>query len=295
MPEKSGSGSFIEKEISYLPKLARVVQSRRMTDTEVMVRLEPGFVQPSFDYTPGQFVQEAVLGAGEAPLSICSTPTQKNGFDLCVRAAGTLTRAIHHLSPGDWVGIRGPYGRGFPISEMKKKDLLVVAAGLGIAPLRSLITYTLETRRDDRRLTVVYGTRKEKDILFREEVDAWGGNEAMDLYLTLSRAEESWKGRKGRPTEPLREIDIDPEKTVAAVAGPPAIYRYVGMELFEKGMDPKNIFCTLERHFQCGIGKCGHCQLNDLYVCRQGPVFSYSELVGRTEAIEAWAPEDRED
>jgi NAD(P)H-flavin reductase len=115
------------------------------------------------------------------------------------------------------------------------------------------------------------------------------------MVLTISRPDESWQGRTGRPTEPLREIHLQPEKTVAAVVGPPAVFRFVAMELFERGMAPEQIFCSLERNFHCGIGKCGHCQLNDLYVCQDGPVFRYSTLLGRTEAIEAWAPEEDED
>ena len=199
MRDKPASSSFLENggEVFYLPKLSRVAGRTRLTDSEVLLRVDFGLVQP-FQYTPGQFVQVAVPGRGEAPLSICSSPARKDGFELCVRAAGNLTKAIHRLSPGDWVGIRGPYGRGFPVHAMKGKDLLAVAAGLGIAPLRSLIAYALENREDYRRLIVVYGTRKEKDILFREEVEGWRRNDAMEVYLTLSRAEETWEGRRGR-------------------------------------------------------------------------------------------------
>jgi NAD(P)H-flavin reductase len=271
---------------TYLPEPARVVSVRREA-ADAVIELELAD-RSALGHKPGQFVQVTLFGCGEVPISICSPPTRTDRFELCVRPVGRVTDALYAVSERDWVGIRGPYGRGFPVRTMRNRDVLAVAGGFGLAPLRSLIQYVRDNREAYGRLIVVYGARNPSMILFRDDVETWGRGGDMEMLLTVDEADESWTGRTGVLTEPLREeIELTPRSTVAAVVGPPVMFRFVAAELLAKGMNRRRIFFSLERRFECGIGKCGHCQLNGVYVCQDGPVFRYSDLEGFSEAVEA--------
>lgn len=275
---------------TYLPEPARIVSVRReKMDAVITLALADG--RP-LGHMPGQFVQISRLGYGEIPISVCSTPTRPDRFKICVRPVGHVSDALYNASEGDWVGIRGPFGRGFPVRNMRGRDILVAAGGIGLAPLRSLIQYMRDNREHYRRIIIVYGARNPSLILFREDVEAWNRDGDTELFLTVDEADDTWTGRTGVLTQPIKEeIQLNPRDTVAAVVGPPVMYRFVAMELLAKGVRNRRIFFSLERHFKCGIGKCGHCQLNGVYVCQDGPVFRYSDLTRLTEAIEARAPE----
>ena len=295
MPDVETSRSDLLTKVFYRPELAKILSVSKPTEAEALFDLEMEGRGP-LRYGPGQFVQVSVFGHGEAPISICSSPTRTGGFQLCVRAVGNVSRGMHELSAGNWVGIRGPYGHGFPVVEMKNRDLLMIAGGIGVAPLRSLVNYVRDKRDEYGRLIVVYGARDPSAILFRDDIQRRVDDPEIEMYLTVDKGDDTWKGRTGVITEPLKDLDLDPaDNTIAAVVGPPVMYRFVAMELFKKGLDSRNNFFSLERRFKCGIGKCGHCQLNDLYVCQDGPVFRYSHLLGRSEAIEVWAPERDQD
>ena len=284
--------SVPENTVYYRPGLAEVLRVDKKS-WEVLIELE--MAGGPLEYQPGQFVQVSVFGYGEIPISICSSPTRNKSFEICVRPVGNVSRALYELSVGDRIGVRGPYGHGFPVSEMKDRDVLVIAGGIGLAPLRSLIHYVQDNRAEYRRLAVIYGARTPAYILFEKDVKRWSEDPGIEYLVTVNEADGRWRGRTGQVTEPLRELKVDRDQTIAAVVGPPVMYRFVAMELFNKGMSAEQIYFSLERHFKCGIGKCGHCQLNDLYVCQHGPVFPLSDLLGRTEAIEAWAPEKDQD
>ncbi len=277
---------------SYQPELARVIGKWQMTEMMVLLRLQTESGE-SLEHEPGQFLQISLPGYGEAPISFCSSPTQTDSFELCVQAVGNLSEAMHDLRPGDFVGVRGPYGHGFPIAEMEGRDILIVAGGIGIAPLRSLINYIADRRSDFGRGIVVYGARTPSDRLFLDDVAAWDARPDLETYFSVDEPDDTWTGMTGVVTVPLRGVEIDPDRTTAAVVGPPVMYRYVAMELLAKDMREDDILFSLERRFKCGMGKCGHCQLNDLYVCQDGPVFRYTQLLGRSEAIEVWAPEEQ--
>ncbi|MGB6068265.1 MAG: FAD/NAD(P)-binding protein [Desulfomonilaceae bacterium] len=284
-----------EQGVFYKPKLARVARAYVMRPTEGFLEMELYDGSP-LNHRPGQFVMVSVFGHGEAPISICSSPTHEGSFELCVRAVGNLSRAVDAVCAGDLIGIRGPYGRGFPVLEMKGRDVLAIAGGIGLAPLRSLITYVLDNREDYGRLIIVYGARSPSTLLFHDDLEQWSKAPGVELYVTVDQPDDTWKGRTGVLTLPLREIELNsgPGMVVAAV-GPPVMYRFVAMELLKRGLSENQIYFSLERQFKCGIGKCGHCQLNDVYVCQDGPVFRYSDLLGRTEAVEAWTPEKDQD
>jgi sulfhydrogenase subunit gamma (sulfur reductase) len=226
---------------------------------------------------------------------VCSPPSL-GSFQLCVREVGTVSSAIHDLGPGNSIGIRGPYGKGFPMKQLEGNDLLVVAGGIGFAPLRSVIMSALERRDRYRRLIVIYGVRNPGAILFRDDVASWESDPRIEFFTIVDQPDQNWKGRTGVVTLPIRDLEFESDgRQVAAVVGPPVMYRFVAMELFKKGFEPERVYFSLERRFRCGIGKCGHCQVNDVYVCQDGPVFRYSDLVGRVEAIEAWAPDKKQE
>ncbi|MCF8062783.1 MAG: FAD/NAD(P)-binding protein [Deltaproteobacteria bacterium] len=288
MPE-TGKRAGVPADWTYLPEPARIVSIRREA-VDAVIELELAD-RSALGHKPGQFVQVSMFGFGEIPISICSSPTRTGRFKLCVRPAGHVSNALYRASEGDWVGIRGPFGRGFPIRTMRNRDVLAVAGGIGLAPLRSLIQYVRDNREAYGRLVVVYGARNPSLILFRTDVEAWTRGEDVEMFLTVDEADESWTGRTGVVTGPLKEIDLSTRSTVAAVVGPPVMFRFVAAELLAKGMNRRRIFFSLERRFECGIGKCGHCQLNGMYVCQDGPVFRYSDLEGFSEAVEARAPE----
>jgi sulfhydrogenase subunit gamma (sulfur reductase) len=240
----------------------------------------------SLAHRPGQFVEVSILGVGEAPISISSSPSRSNGtFELCVRKAGDVTNAIHHLKAGSFIGIRGPFGRGFPIEKFRGKDMLFAPGGLGLAPLRSLINQVLDERAMFGRVLILYGARNPSEMLFKDELARWANRADIELLTTVDKGDETWKGNVGVITTLFRQISINPRNTVAVTCGPPVMYRFVLMEFFGKGISEGNIYLSLERRMKCGVGKCGHCQINNVYACQSGPVFPYSEIKGLEEAL----------
>ena len=240
----------------------------------------------SLAHRPGQFVEVSILGVGEAPISISSSPSRSNGtFELCVRKAGDVTNAIHHLKASSFIGIRGPFGRGFPIEKFRGKDMLFAPGGLGLAPLRSLINQVLDERAMFGRVLILYGARNPSEMLFKDELARWANRADIELLTTVDKGDETWKGNVGVITTLFRQISINPRNTVAVTCGPPVMYRFVLMEFFGKGISEGNIYLSLKRRMKCGVGKCGHCQINNVYACQSGPVFPYSEIKGLEEAL----------
>jgi NAD(P)H-flavin reductase len=269
----------------FIPTIAHVVRVQPLTALERVLTLElpPG---QSLGHRPGQFVEVSALGIGEAPLSISSSPSRSNGrFELCVRKAGDVTSALHQLQPGDGVGIRGPYGRGFPIEKFRGKDLLFAPGGLGLAPLRSLINQVLDERALFGRVIILYGARTPAELLFKDELEQWGQRKDVELRLTVDRGDDGWTGHVGVITTLFKDVSIYPRNTVAVTCGPPVMYRFVLIELLGKGLSEGNIYLSLERRMKCGVGKCGHCQINHIYACQSGPVFPYAEIKGLEEAL----------
>jgi sulfhydrogenase subunit gamma (sulfur reductase) len=274
----------VVKDSTYRLKKARVLQAKNLTTEEKFfeIVLRDG---SSLDHDPGQFVMVSLQGIGEVPISVCSSPARRDSFDLCVRAAGKVTRSLHKLKAGDDVDIRGPYGKGFPIRILEGNDILMVAAGLGIAPLRALITYVLDNRRDFGKVHILFGCKQPKDMLFSDELDRW--NERTDLHYacTVDRADPEWAGNVGVITTLIPGVDIEPLRTFAAVVGPPVMYKFVIKELLAKGIPDRQILLSFERNMKCGNGKCGRCQIQNLYVCQDGPVFNYERVKNLSEAL----------
>jgi len=269
----------------YLPEMATVLRSEPMTALErpLEFKLDSG---KELGHLPGQFVEVSILGIGEAPISISSSPTHKGSFQMAVRNTGNVTRAIHSLNPGDKVGIRGPFGTHFPVdSEMKGKDIVFVCGGLGLVPVRSAINYVLDHREEYGDVTILFGAKGPKDRLFVDEVKEWTSKENVTYTETVDRGDEEWTGNVGVITTLMADMTVDPRKTVAIICGPPVMYKFAIVSLYKTGMVDKNIYLSLERHMKCGVGKCGHCQINGLYVCQDGPVFKWADLAEVQEAI----------
>lgn len=261
----------------YKPMKARIIEAKMLTDKEKFFRIElEGKI--NLAHEPGQFVMVSIFGYGEAPISICSSPTDKGYFDLTVRSAGSLTDALHKLDAGDVLGIRGPFGRGFPIDNMFGYDLVIVAGGLGVVPLRSLIRYIMHNRHDFGNVQILLGCKTPKELLFKEEIKDWTKRAEIKFNCTVDRADPDWKGNVGLITTLIPGVDINPTRTYGVVVGPPIMYKFVIIKLLEKEIPDHQIVVSLERRMKCGLGKCGHCQMEGIYVCQSGPVFTYAQL-----------------
>jgi len=272
-----------EKDV-YLPQLATVEKSRLMNATELYIRLSMDNGQ--FEYKPGQFVEVSVAGMGEAPISISSSPTKKDGFELVVRKVGNVTNAIHKLKAGDKLGIRGPYGNGcYPTEEAKGKNLIFICGGIGLVPQRSFINYVLDNRDDYGELTVLLGTKCHTQRFFHSELEAWTKRDDIHFLETIDQADDCWEGNVGVVTTLIPKIETELSSAQIFVCGPPIMYKFVLLALEEDKVPHENIYLNLERKMKCGVGKCGHCQMNDKYVCIEGPVFRYSDLGSVPEAI----------
>ena len=274
-----------DKELVYIPTMARLLKVEQLAELEKLFTLElPN--GDSLGNEPGQFVEVSLFGIGEAPISISSSPSRSNGtFELCVRRVGDVTNAMHQMEPGALLGIRGPFGNPFPIDEMKGKDMLFAAGGLGLAPLRSLINEVLDQRGHFGRVIILYGTKHPSEILFKDELAEWAGREDLEFHMTVDRGDVGWEGNVGVITTLFPKITVNSRATVAAICGPPIMYRFVLMELLGKGIPETQIYLSLERRMKCGVGKCGHCQINGLYCCQDGPVFRYADVKGLEEAL----------
>jgi len=196
-----------------------------------------------------------------------------------------VTGALHRMEAGATVGIRGPFGRGFPVDEIKGKDVLFVGGGIGLVPLRSLINYVLDNRQDYGRIIIFFGARSPKERLFTAELEQWKNRKDAEFFETVDRGDDSWNGNVGVITTLFPKVDIDPKNMYAVIVGPPIMYRFAILEALSKGITEDKIIVSLERRMKCGLGKCGHCQIQHLYCCKDGPVFKYSEIKGIKEAI----------
>lgn len=268
----------------YLPQLAEIIRTEQLTKMEKLFEIKLLNGQ-DLGHQPGQFVEVSLLGIGEAPISISSSPTKKGSFELAVRAVGNVTNALHKLDKGAIIGIRGPFGKGFPVEEMKGKDILFVAGGIGLVPLRSLINYVLDKRSDFGRVLILFGAKTPAEQLFLNELALWRKRSDLEYWETVDRADGKWPGHVGVITTLFPKININPEKTVAVIVGPPVMYRFAILEAQVKGIPDEQIIVSLERRMKCGVGKCGHCQINHLYVCQDGPVFKYAQIKDIKEAI----------
>jgi sulfhydrogenase subunit gamma (sulfur reductase) len=275
-------------DLAFEPKPARIERILPQISGHRLFQLRflDGGVSEAFSHEPGQFVELTVLGVGEAPISISSPPTRPGPIEICVRQAGLVTSALFALQKGDLVGLRGPFGRGFPLDTLKGQDILLVAGGLGMAPLRSLLYSVLDDRANYGDLVLMYGARNPDDILFKYELLGLMNRTDLKYLLSVDVDDEGiWRQYVGVVTGLFEKVELRPESTFCALCGPPVMYRFVIKELIARRISPERIFMSLERMMKCGVGKCGHCAIGGFYCCTDGPVFRYSELLQNKEAI----------
>jgi NAD(P)H-flavin reductase len=271
-------GSSVGRPL-YLPFECEILSVSNLTPNEKLFRLQVP-EEKTLGQLPGQFVQVSLLGWGEAPISIASSPTRSAYFELGVRRAGSLTEALHQRVAGDMIGIRGPYGRPFELDRLRGRDLLLISGGCGLAPLRSLIQYCEDRRDEFGRVSILHGAKSVEDTLFKQDLDAWEASSRFACSRTIDRAQSGgcYSGNVGLITALIPPLTIDCTKTVAVIVGPPVMYSFVIAELKKKGLSSGQIVVSLERHMRCGVGKCGHCSIEHLYCCQDGPVFWLNEI-----------------
>ena len=269
---------------NYSIRKGKVIKTRQMSPHEKLFEIALDGDR-GLDHEPGQFVMVSLFGVGEAPISVCSSPTNRGSFELCVRAAGRVTETMHRLETGAEIGIRGPFGKGFPIRVLEGNDLLIIAGGLGIVPLRSLINFVFDNRRDFGKVHTLLGCKSVDDILFGDELQQWRMRMDVHYECTLDKGAAEWAGHVGLITSLIPGVHLEPERTFAIVVGPPIMFRFVLKELLAKNIPENQILVSLERHMKCGMGKCGHCQIQGYYCCTDGPVFKYSDIKQIKEAL----------
>jgi NAD(P)H-flavin reductase len=249
------------------------------------VTLDDPAAREGWSHRPGQCAMVGLLGVGESMFCISCSPTEGNFLRFSVMRAGKVTGALHQLEPGDKLTVRGPYGNSFPLGDWRGKKILTVGGGIGQAPLRPVIEYVRANRDDYAGLTMIYGARTSNDLCFKGEFEAMSGCGDLSCHLTIDVAEEGWTRNVGFVPSMLMDLGPSPENTIAVTCGPPIMIRFVLENLKKLGFADEQIYTTLENRMKCGIGKCGRCNAGPLYVCKDGPVFSYAVLKNIPEAF----------
>jgi len=269
----------VKPENPFLPYLATLQNVTDLTCDVKLFTLEfnDSAVRESFDYKVGQFVFLSVFGVGESPFTFVSVP-YKTGLEHAIRRVGTVSNALHELEPGAIVGVRGPFGNHFPLEEYKGKNIFIIGGGIGMAPLRPIITTVVDHREDYGDLVIINGARTPKDLVFAPEFDTWAKSPGTRLELTVDRGDENWKGRVALVPSVVSELKLSPQNAIAITCGPPIMIHFTLIELKKLGFTPNQIVTTLERKMKCGLGKCARCNVGLKYVCQDGPVFTLEQI-----------------
>ena len=267
----------------YLPHSAVVkeIVSETADIKTFKLAIEDERLRKSFTYLPGQFVEFSVYGVGEAPFCLASSPTRPGQIECTIKKMGKVTQAIHELEVGDQVGVRGPYGNGFPLAELKDKNLVVVGGGIGLAPLRSLIQNVLDRRDEYGDMIIIYGARSTEELVYQKELQEWEKSPRVKIVLTVDPGGENqkWQGEIGFVPTVLEKVNPSSDNRMLITCGPPVMIRYVLLSATGKmGYQPQQIITTLEMKMKCGLGKCGRCNIGRVYICKDGPVFTYQQL-----------------
>lgn len=256
---------------------ARVTRVEKETHDTFTLTVEPDG-QKLEPFAPGQFNMLYTFGVGELPISISGNPDDRTKLVYTIRSVGQVTHALVTRRAGDTIGLRGPFGNGWPLAAARGRDVLIVAGGIGLAPLRPAILQVLRHRGDYGRLVVLYGARSPRDLLFRKQLQAWNFVPDTQVLSTVDYGGLSWRGNVGVVTTLLRHVRLQLKRTTALVCGPEIMMRFVCRELLTRGAEPENIHISMERNMKCAVGFCGHCQLGPYFVCKDGPVFPYDRI-----------------
>lgn len=274
----------VEKEVlagfqnPMLPLIFQVRLRKQETSDTFTLEIEPLDPKVEFKFLPGQFNMVYVFGVGEVPISISGDPSKKSRIMHTTRMVGTVTKAMGKLKKGDLLGIRGPFGSSWPVDRCSGCDIVIVAGGIGLAPLRPAIYHILSNRERYNRVILLYGARTPDDILYKNEIERWRSRFDFEVYVTVDRGISGWKGNVGVVTTLIPRSPFDPENTIALVCGPEIMMRFTALELIKRGVKENNIFLSMERNMKCGVGLCGHCQFGPTFICKDGPVFSYNQV-----------------
>ena len=267
----------------FMPRAAEIVRAKQITATEKHFTLKMKDGRP-MTFEPGQMLEVSVFGFGEIPIGYASPPTRTQTVDIVVRKVGRVSSAIAALEQGQILHVRGPLGHGFPLDKLRGHDILIVAGGIGLCPTRSLILYILDRRSEFKKFTLFFGVKTPQEQLFLDDLALWRKSTDVAYYETVDRADANWKGNVGVITTLFKKVSVDPGTRVV-ICGPPIMYKFVIAELDGIGVPRTNIYVDLERRMKCGVGKCGHCQINDKYVCLDGPVFCFKDIENLEEAF----------
>jgi len=265
---------------TWVPAAAEIidVQRENFNTLTYKMRLVEDIHRESYRFLPGQFNMLYVPGVGEAAISISSDPSEPDLIGHTVRVVGSVTRAIERMGVGGIVGLRGPFGRAWPIDKLKGQDVVIVAGGIGLAPMRPAIYSLLRYREHFGRVMLLYGCRSPDDRIFADELDQWTQDEYIQVLVTVDNATDGWVGPVGVVTNLLQRIRVNAENTVVMVCGPPILNRVAAWQFLQLHVPPDRVYVSLERNMNCGFGRCGHCQYGRKFVCTDGPVFAFSEV-----------------
>jgi NAD(P)H-flavin reductase len=261
-----------------LPDLFRVQQVHRETSDTFTLLLNPGNNREAVSFLPGQFNMLYLPGAGEVPISISGDPAHTNRLVHTIRSVGAVTRVIDKLKRGDSLGVRGPFGNHWPVKEAEGHDVVIIAGGLGLAPLRSVIYQVLASREKYNKVVLLYGARTPSDLLYRSEIEKWRGYLDVQVEVTVDSPVGGWRGDVGVITTLIPRANFDPSRAVAMVCGPEVMIRYTVIELEKRGLSLDKTFISLERNMKCAVGFCGHCQLGPKFICKDGPIFQFDQV-----------------
>ena len=259
----------------YRPIRTDVLDVITETPTIKTLRLKP---QEDFSFMTGQFIELTVPGAGEAPFTPSSQPAVKDTIEVTIMNVGKVTERVHSLAAGSTVGIRGPFGNGYPVEDFVGREVLVVGGGCGFAPIRSLMYEFFRRSSEFKKLLFRGGCRNPKEFLYRKEIEGWVSRDDLDLVLTVDEGDGGWKGKVGVVTTILDGLDMDTREGIAVVCGPPIMMKFATLKLKELGFREENTYLSMERNMSCGFGKCGHCRIGPYYACKDGPVFRFDKI-----------------
>ena len=268
----------------YIPMLTKVKSIISENEVRDIKTLELEFQKKeeykAFDYIPGQFAEISIIGKGECPIGIASSPTEEGTIKFTIKKMGTVTSSFHNSDIGDTIGVRGPLGNGWPMEELKGQNIVVIGGGFAFSTLRSLVLYVLDDkhRKDYGDITVIYGNRDSGEVLYRDVLEEWEKRDDIKVVLTIDREEEGWTRKVGFVAAIVKEVAPSPDNAVAIICGPPIMIRTAVDELVKIGWKDEKILNSLEMRMKCGIGKCGRCNIGEKFVCIDGPVFSLAEL-----------------
>ncbi len=261
-----------------LPTPWRIERVRKETADTFTLALAPRVDAPPLRFAAGQFNMLYVFGVGEVPISISGNPQEPSPLLHTTRAVGVVTRAMAKLKTGDVIGVRGPYGSGWPLAQAVGRDLVIAAGGIGLAPLRSVIYEVLARRKDFGEVVLLIGARTPQDIPFKAEVRRWKARRDLQVHVTVDHALGPWRGNVGVVTRLIAQVDFDPGNAIALMCGPEVMMRFTALELQKRGLTTERIHASLERNMKCAVGLCGHCQFGPTFICRDGPVFRYERV-----------------